>query len=125
MSIARPCVLVVDDDADDALLLSEFLEEHGYRAVACDDWEAFDLAIKLQPAIILCDLLMPRVDGASLCRRLRADARTKQLPIGIVTGAPLELLGNLLLGCAPDAVVPKLWDESALLATLTRLAARE
>ena len=79
---ATRVVLVVEDDPD-ARRLFEMVaaEEAGLRVVgARDGQEALDRASANRPDIVLLDLMLPRVDGYEVARRLRADPRTRASP---------------------------------------------
>jgi CheY-like chemotaxis protein len=76
----------VDDDVDARLITQQILEPLGARVlVASDGPEALRLVDRVIPDVILCDLLMPDMDGFEVARRLRRDPRTARLPIIAVT----------------------------------------
>lgn len=76
-------VLVVDDDPKISQLICLYLEREGYRTVAVGDGaEALELALKLKPQLVVLDLMLPRLSGLELCRRLR---EVHDTPILIVT----------------------------------------
>ena len=65
-------VLVVDDEANMALLLHEWLEEEGYEVYsATDGWQGLRLFFEHRPALSIIDLLMPGMDGFELIGRIR------------------------------------------------------
>ena len=67
-------VLVADDDADIVRFVEVNLRLEGFQVVtARDGQEALTKALDLQPDVILLDVLMPRIDGYTVCARLRAD----------------------------------------------------
>jgi len=75
-------VLVVEDHRDTRELLTFFLESRGFVVYeAADGLEAIDVAARVHPPIILMDLMMPRLDGWQATRRLKADARTRDITI--------------------------------------------
>ncbi len=81
--------LVVDDDADLRRIVRMTLENAGLGLsvfTAQDGIEALSLVDIERPDIAVLDLNMPGIDGAEVCRRLRADARTKAIPILMLTG---------------------------------------
>lgn len=83
----RPAsILIVDDLAASRELLSDMLSGHGYDLVlAAGGAEALALARSHPPDLVLLDLMMPDIDGLQVCRELRADSRTAQAPVIIVT----------------------------------------
>ncbi|MCM1356250.1 MAG: ATP-binding protein [Staphylococcus sp.] len=81
----KPTVLVVDDSRD----MIEFLRDglsHDFHVITANDGEAaLKLLASIRPAIILTDLMMPGIDGAELCRRLKADPAHSSTPVIILT----------------------------------------
>lgn len=84
----HPTVLVADDDAKTVALLTTLLEARGYRIVtARSGEEALSLVRSERPQLVVLDVLTPAVDGASVCRAIRADVELAELPV--------VFLGNL------------------------------
>jgi diguanylate cyclase (GGDEF)-like protein len=82
----RPRILIVDDEKHIRKVLTLQLEAHGYRVeTAGDGVEALDKVEVDPPDLILLDVMMPRMDGYEVCRRLRRNFRTSQIPIIILT----------------------------------------
>jgi two-component system, cell cycle response regulator DivK len=80
-------VLVVEDYQDAREMYAAYLQFSGYRvAEATDGLEAIEKSLELQPDIILMDLALPKMDGWEATRRLKADERTKDIPIVALTG---------------------------------------
>ena len=83
---ARPLILAADDDEDILELVTFRLERSGYTVVqARDGEEAFQLAREKQPDLAVLDVMMPKMDGFELTRRLRADETTSRIPIILLT----------------------------------------
>jgi diguanylate cyclase (GGDEF)-like protein len=83
----EPRVLIADDDEINLLLMRETLESAGFEVVAAGDGaEALRLAMAQRIDAALLDVQMPHVDGLEVCRRLRAAAPTRYLPIVVITG---------------------------------------
>ncbi|HSA99652.1 MAG TPA: pyridoxal-phosphate dependent enzyme [Anaerolineales bacterium] len=80
-------VLLVDDNADDALLIRRLLEGHKrYRVYhAQDGWEGLAQARQKLPDLIVTDLTMPGMDGFGLVEELKLDPRTKDIPVVVVS----------------------------------------
>ncbi|UIE38800.1 PP2C family protein-serine/threonine phosphatase [Leptodesmis sichuanensis] len=67
-------ILVVEDDRTTQLVLRRMLEEQGYEvATANDGIEGMEQARTFRPALIICDWIMPRLDGLEVCRQVKAD----------------------------------------------------
>jgi len=103
-----PLVLVVDDFSDAREMYGEYLRFCGYRvAEAQNGIEAIDQAMKLKPDVILMDLSMPIVDGWEATRRLKADKRTKDIPVVALTGHAMSGHSESAKGAGCDVVVTK------------------
>lgn len=75
-------LLVVEDVPDILVLLNETLKFKGYRVVtAANGEEAMEIIQKEKPALIITDILMPKMDGFSLVHRLRLDPATRDIPV--------------------------------------------
>ena len=104
----RPLVLVVDDFIDAREMYAEYFVFSGFRVVeASNGAEAVQKALELTPQVILMDLSMPGMDGWEATRRLKADRRTKDIPVIALTGHALTGFSESakLAGC--DAFVTK------------------
>jgi DNA-binding response OmpR family regulator len=82
----KPLVLVAEDDEDILELISLILERSGYEVIrAADGEEALGLARSERPVLVMLDVMMPRLDGYEVTRRLRQDEATAGIPILLVT----------------------------------------
>lgn len=80
-------VLVVDDEYDIRQLLTTMLSIMGYQSyMAQDGLDALEKILEYQPDILILDVMMPRMDGLTLCRQLRETAETAALPIIMLSG---------------------------------------
>ena len=86
----KPLVLVVDDFADNREMYSEYLTYSGYDVIeAKNGKEAIEAAQARSPDIIIMDLSLPVMDGWEATRRLKADGRTREIPVVALTGHAL------------------------------------
>ena len=86
--VEKSSVLVVDDDPDKRMLLTVALQMAGYEVrTANDGEEGLAAIISYQPDLIITDVMMPRMDGYELARRIRANPQTRFIPIIIQTAA--------------------------------------
>jgi DNA-binding response OmpR family regulator len=82
----RPVILAADDDEDILQLIVFRLERSGYTVLqAHDGEEALALALENRPDLAVLDVLMPKMDGFELTRRLRAEPATSRMPIIMLT----------------------------------------
>lgn len=78
----NPSILIVDDEPMTRNLLRLMLERVGFDiSEAGDGQEALDMVAEKQPDLLILDVMMPHVDGITVCERLRAQAETAVLPI--------------------------------------------
>jgi DNA-binding response OmpR family regulator len=99
-----PCVLVIEDDPNTADLVTLYLEREGFRPVkAADGPSGLELAARHRPDLVILDLMLPKMDGWEVCRRLR---KTSEVPIIMLTarGEEIDRVSGLTLG-ADDYVV--------------------
>ncbi len=86
ISAAPGKVLVVDDEPENAQLLRQVVEVLGHEVEEAGDGEsALRLVQRWMPDVVLLDVMMPRMDGFEVCRRLRADRKTAHLRIIMIT----------------------------------------
>jgi CheY-like chemotaxis protein len=117
-------VLIVDDFPESVDGLFEALEMKGFAiALALDGEDGLRAANERRPDVIVMDLAMPKLDGLEAARRLKADPRTKSIPVVLFTGhagPELEVLAEQN-GCA--CVVKKADGASVVVDAVTRLCA--
>ena len=81
-----PVVLVVDDNQQNRELLQAYLEDVDCRAIpASDGPEALEILAKDSPDLILLDVMMPKMSGFEVCRRIKNDPKTRDIPVIMVT----------------------------------------
>lgn len=79
-------ILIVEDDIDQRSIIEMVLKDAGYEVYAASDGkEGFELLEKVNADLVVSDLMMPGVDGATLIRRIKSDNRFKTLPILVLT----------------------------------------
>lgn len=86
-SDAAPTILIVEDDRETRQYYSGVLTADGFHIEeAHNGFQAFEKATATPPALVLTDIAVPGFDGIELCRRLRADVRTRDIPVLAITG---------------------------------------
>src|SRR5712692_8478037 len=79
-------ILVVDDDPGTRFLMRTALEHFGFEVIeAADGIEGYELYERHRPDLLLVDVMMPRMNGYDLCRKLRSHAHSAYVPIVVVT----------------------------------------
>ena len=110
------CVLIVDDELDNLALALAILADHGLElATARDGQEGLDVARRLLPDLILLDIRMPGMDGFAVCRRLKAQPATREIPVIFLSA--LDQIEDKAQGFAAGGVdyVTKPFDARELL----------
>jgi CheY-like chemotaxis protein len=112
-------VLVIDDDEGIRTVMAEILELLGYQVtVAADGQEAVDLLdVGLEPAAIVLDMMMPRMDGWTFLSKIRGDPKYRELPVVVASA----VVGECPLGA--DAWLQKPFDLADLDREVARLCA--
>jgi len=112
-----PWILVADDNAMNLDILRTRLTAQGYEVLtAVDGDEALAVAREKQPDLILLDIMMPKLDGIEVCRRLKADASLPFMPVVMVTAKAdtTDVIAGLDAGA--DEYLTKPVDHAALVA---------
>ncbi|MDR0883085.1 MAG: response regulator transcription factor [Oscillospiraceae bacterium] len=115
-------ILVVDDDLNICELLRLYLEKEGYEIAQANDGEsAVETAKEFQPALILLDLMLPKMDGWGVCREVR---KTSNVPIIMLTakGETFDKVLGLELGA--DDYIVKPFDAKEVLARIKAVLRR-
>ena len=109
-----PLILVVDDYDDAREMYAEYLQFCGFRvAEARNGNEALEQAFTLKPDLVLMDLSLPGMDGWEATRQLKADDRTRNIPVVALTGHALAGAseGAKRAGCDSFVTKPCLPDD--------------
>ncbi|RUL89564.1 PAS domain S-box protein [Tautonia sociabilis] len=118
----RPRLLLVEDDETTRLPMCHLLELSGFDVVSASDGpEALEMLSQQRPAMVLLDLMMPRMDGLEVLRRLRSDDRLGDLPVLILSGDVLDERGQQLEALGVSGILSKPIDFDRLLEVLQQL----
>jgi signal transduction histidine kinase/CheY-like chemotaxis protein len=116
-------ILVVEDSPTQAQSLALLLESEGYGVEIARDGEAGIAACKRdnEIAAVLSDVVMPGIDGYELCRRIKTDAATANVPVILLTSLadPMDIVRGL--ECGADNFIRKPYDNKYLISRLERL----
>lgn len=118
----KPTILIVDDEPDAIELIDFNLRAAGFRtAAAMSGDEALKQAREVLPDLIVLDLMLPEVDGLEVCKILRRDPATANVPIVMLTAKASELDRILGLELGADDYVTKPFSPRELVLRIKRL----
>ena len=120
----RPVILLADDEADVSLVTKTRLEANGFEVVAtADGEEALRRFRERKPDLVLLDLKMPRLDGYQLCRIIKSDPGTRNVPVILFSASSAYSLAlrDKCLELGADDHVRKPYVADELLAKIRRL----
>jgi PAS domain S-box-containing protein len=126
-TISQACrILIADDDLRVSSLLADLLGQDGYEIkVAADGGRALELVKSFNPDVLISDVVMPVIDGIELCRRVKSDASSSDIPVLLISGlrnAPGDSLEGLTAGADDYLNIP--FRNEELLVKVARLAER-
>jgi two-component system alkaline phosphatase synthesis response regulator PhoP len=118
-------ILIVDDEKDIVKVLDYNLKKEGYRAILCYDGEdALDLAFKEHPDLIILDLMLPGLDGLEVCKTLKRENKTSNIPIIMLTAKSQEADKVVGLELGADDYITKPFSIRELIARVKALLRR-
>jgi DNA-binding response OmpR family regulator len=101
-------ILVIEDDNDILDLFQYILEDEGYKVWASDHSEHIEVIAEHRPNLVLLDDRLPGEYGHVICSRIKADPRTKNIPVVLVSAT--RDLEKLAFDCKADDYLPKPFD---------------
>ena len=123
--MAGELILIVEDNEKNRKLERDILQFHGYRTMEADSGEdGVALALATPPALILMDIQLPRMNGIEALRLLRADARTRSIPVIAVTASAMSQDRQKIMAAGFDAYQAKPIDVTGFVAAVREMLAR-
>ena len=120
----RPKILYIDDDRLLLSLVRDTLEANGFDAItATDGPSGIETAKKARPDVILLDVMMPKVSGYEVCRRLRAEPGFQRTPIIIMTAMNDPALREKGLEAGANLAIPKPINPSQVVSIINKALA--
>jgi PAS domain S-box-containing protein len=115
-------ILVVEDSPTQAELLRYLLEQHSYGVTVADNgMRALEYIDKKMPSLVISDIIMPGMNGYELCKRIKAEEKSRDIPVILLTA--LTDSEDVLegLACGADNFLTKPCNEEYLLSTITQI----
>lgn len=121
----KPKILVVDDEPDALEVIAFKLKEAGYIPLtAADGHRAVELVREERPALVVLDLMLPKIDGLEVCKILRRDPATAGIPIIMLTARAAEMDRIVGLELGADDYVTKPFSPRELVLRIKKVLAR-
>jgi DNA-binding NarL/FixJ family response regulator len=120
MTTEAPIIIVIDDDSQLRLLTKEYLEmEGGYQVFTAENGqEGWDLLSEIHPSLIVCDVMMPVMDGYEFVQKLRQNPRLRSVPL-IFLSAKGDVGDRIVgLNAGGDVYLVKPFEPEELLAQI-------
>lgn len=86
----KPLLLVIDDNADMRLLVASLMKDEYRIATAADGRQGLKAAARYVPDLIICDVMMPVMDGLECCRQLKSEISTSHIPVLLLTACAMD-----------------------------------
>jgi DNA-binding response OmpR family regulator len=120
--VSKPRVLVVEDEAALAKVLKLRLEMEGFEVRAAGDGqEAMEMIAQERPDIVVCDLMMPVMDGKQVTRAIKSDKKLKSIPVLILSALKRQQEMDELAKLGADGFAAKPFDSKELTARIREL----
>ena len=119
-------VLVIEDNLEIRENMCEILELEGFRVIAATDGTAgLQMATEDLPHVILCDILMPSLDGYGVLTAIRKNPETKNIPFIYVTASAEKSEVKLAMDMGADGYVRKPFDVNDLMEAINKLGIKK
>lgn len=117
----KECILIIDDNADMRDYVKSLLKEE-YTVIEAPDGRAgLKKAMKYVPDAIICDVMMPVMDGLECCRKLKTELQTSHIPVMLLTACSLDEQRIQGFECGADSYISKPFNSKLLLVRLRNL----
>ena len=118
-------ILIVDDEYDHRLLLSDLLESRGFSPITAESGsEALEKLSTQRVNLVITDLMMPEMNGLELIRQMAMRTGLERTPVILVTGTPRESLEELAKSAGAFATVLKPYNVNRLITLITSALAQ-
>jgi PAS domain S-box-containing protein len=127
-SAAQKCteILIIEDSLTQATQIKHLLESHNYIvSVAQNGKQAMDRLSKHKPSLVISDILMPEMNGYELCKKIKSNRSTEDIPVILLTRLtdPEEIIEGL--SCGADSFITKPFNEKYLLSHIEKNLSKE
>ena len=115
-------ILVIDDEPELVKAITIRFKASGYEVTpAFDGQEGIDKSGEIKPDLILLDIIMPKMDGYQVCKKLKSDPESKDIPIIIFTASGQRDLEKRCMAIGAKGVIMKPFEATELLELVNKL----
>jgi len=115
-------ILFIEDETTQIMMVQTRLEASGYEVIsALDGEEGLKKVHEENPDLILLDLIIPKIDGLEVCRRLKGSVDTNNIPVIVITASGTRDVEGMCHAVGADDVVRKPYDSTDLLSKIKAL----
>jgi len=119
----RKRILIVDDEEQILLLLKTILNVYGYDSIeVLSPKETFAKVKAERPDLIILDIAMPEMDGYQVCKQIKSDPSSKNIPVVMITALALEQDRKYALEAGADGFILKPFDPRDVIAEIEKLS---
>lgn len=119
-------ILFIEDEPDHIEMVRMRLEASGFEFVSAKDGEeGLKKVASEKPDLILLDIVIPKIDGFEVCRRLKARPATRNTPVLVITASGLKDLDEKCLALGADDIVRKPYNSSDLVSKIKDLLSKK
>lgn len=114
-------IIFIEDEPDQIMMVKIRLEASDFEFIsAMDGKEGLEMVHKESPDLILLDAVMPKMSGFEVCRRLKQDTQTKDIPVIMITASGARDIDRKCLACGADEVIRKPYESITLVAKIKK-----
>jgi CheY-like chemotaxis protein len=115
-------ILIVEDDSRNMKLTTDMLKVSGFATIQASDGSiGVEMAKAAKPDLILMDIMMPKKDGYTACREIKADPKTRNIPIVMLTAVGYDLNKVLAKSFGAEGYVTKPFSRQVLVDAIAPL----
>ncbi|MBN1621466.1 MAG: response regulator [Endomicrobiales bacterium] len=115
-------ILLADDEPDIITILKRYLEVDGYNVTtASDGQEAFDKINNDTFDLIILDVMMPKINGWEVCKKIKSDPKTSNIPVIILTAKSQDVDALMSYECGANEYATKPFDFNVISASIKKL----
>ena len=119
-------ILVAEDSITQAIQIKHLLEGHHYNVIVAQNGkQAMDWLLNHKPSLVITDILMPEMNGYELCKKIKSNKNTEDIPVILLTrlSDPEEIIEGL--SCGADSFITKPYNEKYLLSHIKKILSEE